>query len=171
MMLVVAALVVLSAAPLALAHGGGTPQLVDAPAGPYHVYAWTNPDPARVGTLHVTVALVDPAANQPIMGADVQVRVTPLDADSAAAPIAAQATHDKATIKTYYETDLEVPAAGPWQVAINYMTPQGGGSAGFDLAVQEKTFTNWLLIGGVALVVVLLAWYFWPRKSKTTNAA
>jgi hypothetical protein len=163
----------LVAAP-ALAHGGGTPQVVDAPAGPYRIFAWTNPDPARVGTLHVTVALVDPVANQPVMGADVQVQVTPRDVGTGSsrpdmAPILAQATHEKATIKTYYETDLRVPTAGSWQVAISYATPQGAGSAGFDLSVQEKAFANWLLIGGAALVAVVLGWYFWPRRLKTAD--
>lgn len=167
--LLLATLALLTATAPAWAHGGGTPQLVDAPAGPYHIFAWTNPDPARVGTLHVTVALVDPAVNQPVLGADVQVRLTPLDAGAATAPITAQATHDQAAIKTYYETDLQAPAAGPWQAAITYATPQGSGSAAFDLAVEERTFSNWLLIGGAGIGLIALGWFFWPRKPQATN--
>lgn len=172
--LAVALVLALLAPATALAHGGGTPQLIDVPTGPYHIFAWSNPDPARVGTLHITVALVDPAANQPVMGADVQVQVMPLPVGAgssppAMAPLTAQATHDKATIKTYYETDLQVPAAGLWQVTITYDTPQGSGSAGFDLAVEERTFTNWLLIGGAGIALIVLGWFFWPKKPKTAS--
>lgn len=149
----------------ALAHGGGTPQLVDVPAGPLHIFAWSNPDPARVGPLHITVALVDPADGRPVMNADVRVQVTPLDVGSAAEAITTQATHAKATIKTYYETDLQMPAAGLWQVAIDYTADQGAGNANFDLAIQEKSSINWLLIGGSALVAVVLGWFFWPRSA------
>ena len=47
-----------------LAHGGGAPQITDAPAGPYRLFAWSSPDPWRTGTAaHITVAitLVDAA--------------------------------------------------------------------------------------------------------------
>lgn len=163
------ALLVLAAPAAALAHGGGTPQLVDAPAGAYHVYAWTSPNPVRVGTLHVTVALVDPADNQPVLGADVQVQLTP-PAGAATLPVTAQATHDEATIKTYYETDLEVATAGPWQVAIAYQTPQAAGSAGFDLEVKPKSFTNWFMLGGAALVVIVVGWFVWPKRRPVADS-
>jgi hypothetical protein len=44
----------------AQAHGGGVPQLTNAPAGPYRVSAWTQPDPPRAGTLHLSIAVSAP---------------------------------------------------------------------------------------------------------------
>lgn len=143
-----------------LAHGGGTPQLIQAPAGPYEVYAWTNPTPVRVGTLHVTVALTDPASGEPVLDVPVEVIASPADG----APIASPATHDQATIKSYYETDLEIPSEGPWQVTISFQAPQGPGEASFDLDVQPRSFTNWLVIGIAGLVLIVAGWFFWPKK-------
>lgn len=144
------------AAPAALAHGGGTPQLVEELAGPYEIFAWTNPEPARVGTFHVTVALVEPATDQPVLNAGVQVSAAPAGAESAGTAVAALATHDNATIKTYYETDLEILAPGPWQVTVAYTGTNGTdtGSASFPVEVQEAG-PNWGRIAlGVALVIL-----------------
>jgi hypothetical protein len=155
-----ALLVTFLAAP-ALAHGGGTSQLVQAPAGPYQVYAWTNPTPVRAGTLHVTVALTDPATDEPILDVPVTVMLTPADGG---APISALATHDKATIKSYYETDLEIPTEGAWQATISFQSPQGSGEASFPIDVQPQSFNRWLLIGVGGVVVVVVGWFFWPKK-------
>ena len=135
------------------------------PCRPGHtkIYAWTNPNPIRVGTLHVSVALVDPASTQPVLNADVQVVATPVD-PAAAAAVSSQATHAKATIKTYYETDMQMPATGPWQVDISYRDATGSGSASFEIAVQPKSNTRWLLIGIGAVVFIAVGWFLWPRK-------
>ncbi len=153
-------LFVLCAVP-ALAHGGGTPQLVQTPAGPYLVYAWTNPTPVRVGTLHVTVALTDPATDEPVLNVPVEVILTPSDGG---ALVSAPATHDKATIKSYYETDLEIPTEGAWQATISLQSPQGAGETSFPIDVQPQSISRWLLIGVGAVVVVVVAWFFWPKK-------
>lgn len=147
-------LAVAVAAPVALAHGGGTPQLVEELAGPFEIFAWTNPEPARVGTFHVTVALVEPATDQPVLNAGVLVRAAPAGVEIAGSPLVAPATHENATIKTYYETDLEIPTAGPWQVTVAYTGTNGteSGSASFSVEVQEAG-TNW---GRIALGVVLV---------------
>lgn len=144
------------AAPTALAHGGGTPRLVEEPAGTYEIFAWTNPEPARVGTFHITVALVEPATDQPVLNAGVLVHAAPTGADAATQPLVAPATHENATIKTYYETDLELPTTGPWQITVAYTGTTGTdtGSASFPVEVQEAG-TNWGRIAfGVVLVVL-----------------
>lgn len=141
----------------ASAHGGGTPQLVQAPSGPYQVYAWTNPDPARVGTLHVTVSLVQPATQEPVLDADVQILATAADGGQTAS---AQATHENAVIKTYYEADIDLPAAGSWQIMVAHNDAAGSGSASFDLDVQPAAF-NWrpIAIGAVLAVIAAGAWF------------
>jgi hypothetical protein len=161
LILLVLTLLALFPASTAVAHGGGTPQLVQAPAGPYLVYAWTNPTPVRVGTLHVTIALTDPASNEPVLDVPVKVLLTPADGG---VPVSAQATHDKATIKSYYETDLDIPSEGRWQATISFQAPQGSGEASFPVDVQPKSITRWLLIGVGGVVAVVIAWFFWPKK-------
>lgn len=154
--IVLALAAVVGAAP-ASAHGGGTAQLVQAPSGPYQVYAWTNPNPARVGTLHVTVSLVQPATQEPVLDADVQILAR---AGEDGQTVAAPATHQNAVIKTYYEADVELPAAGPWQITIAHNDAAGSGSASFDLDVQPAAF-NWrpLAIGAVLAVIAAGAWF------------
>ena len=49
----------------AVAHGGGTPRLTNAEAGPYRVYAWSEPDPLLAGDVHLSVVLTVPAESRP----------------------------------------------------------------------------------------------------------
>lgn len=150
-MLALLALATLVSAAPAQAHGGGTPQLVQAPAGAYEIYTWTNPDPARVGVVHVTVALVEPATQQPVLNTAVQVLAQLADSGQEAA---APATHDNATIRTYYEADLELPSAGRWQITVAHSDAANSGSASFDLEVQPAAF-NWRPIAmGAALALI-----------------
>ena len=107
--------------------------------------------------------MVDPASAEPVLNAGVQVVATPVD-PAAAAAVSSQATHAKATIKTYYETDMQIPATGPWQVDISYQDATGSGSASFEIAVQPKSNTRWLLIGIGAVVFIAVGWFLWPRK-------
>ena len=68
-----------------LAHSGGAPVLVDAPAGSYRVFAWMLPEPPRAGLVHLDVAVTlapapDQPANQlvePVTDATVQVTLPP----------------------------------------------------------------------------------------------
>ena len=46
------------------AHGTGTPQLLNAPTGPYLLSVWTDPDPLRVDEAHVVVAVVEPVTQE-----------------------------------------------------------------------------------------------------------
>ncbi|MEZ4620844.1 MAG: hypothetical protein R2867_35780 [Caldilineaceae bacterium] len=76
-----------------LAHGGGTPRLTDVAAGPYRVFTWTQPEPLRVGEVHLTIGLThdaahaitatDSAMTQPVTDAAVIVRFTPRDGSMA----------------------------------------------------------------------------------------
>lgn len=150
-----------------LAHGGGTPQLVKQPAGAYALYVWTNPDPVRVGTMHVSVALVEPDTEEPVLNATVQVTATPETGD----PITSAATHDNATVKTYYETDMQIPQQGPWQVAVSYQAGDASGSASFPIQVQRAGMNVQRIAFGVALVVIGVGILYMGRKNRRAAAA
>ena len=164
--LITALLAILVSAAPANAHGGGTPQLVQAPSGPYQVYAWTNPDPARAGVLHVTVSLVEPASQQPVLDAEVQILA---QWGEESPPIAAPATHENALIKTYYEADIELPTAGAWQITVAHSDAAGSGSASFPLEVKPATF-NWrpIGIGAVLALIALGAWFVLQDHDKSS---
>lgn len=151
-------LLLAAGAPAALAHGGGAPQLENATAGPYVVSAWTSPDPPRVGAYHVTVSVAQPgdedAAGEPVLGADVTVRLTPR---AAGETLTAQASNEAADNKLFYEADVELPAPGVYDVQVTVEGPDGRGEAVFTIEAQEGGGVNWGLVGsaGVGVVVVL----------------
>ena len=160
------ALSALASATPTQAHGGGTPQLVQAPSGPYQVYAWTNPDPPRAGVVHVTVALVDPATQQPVLNANVQILAAP---GTGREPVSAPATHENAVIKTYYEADLDLPSTGPWQITVAHSDAAGSGSAAFALDLQPAG-RNWRPIasGAVLALIAIGAWYVLKSHDQST---
>src|SRR5690606_22554607 len=62
------------------AHGTGTPRVMNQPAGPYLLSAWTDPNPLRVDETHVVVGVTDPDTRAPVVSdVVVTVRMTSLD--------------------------------------------------------------------------------------------
>ena len=138
-----------------LAHGGGTPQLTNEPVGSYLISAWTNPNPALVGDVHVTAALAEASTGAAVTDPVVHITAAPVNA--AGAPIAAEATHDDAEIPIFYEADLELPTPGDWRFTV---AVEGAGTAAFTLSVRPAG-PNWLLLGLVGVGVVLVAGVGW----------
>lgn len=141
------------------AHGGGTPRLVNEPAGAYWLSVWTTPDPARAGEpLHLTVGVTEPGsgreAGAPVLDADVRVALSP--AEGTGAPISAVA--GDGVNRLLYEADVTLPGAGLWAVQVDVDGPEGSARASFELEVAEPGGPNWLLWGGGG--VLLLAALF-----------
>jgi len=151
------------------AHGGGTPRLTNADAGPYWVSVWTQPDPLRVGTVHLTVAVSEPntaggahrEAGPPVLDATVQVRFKPLD--HTGETLIAEATHADAANKIFYETDLELPQTGRWQAEITVTGPDGTGSALFEAQVSPPAAFSWSWVGGLGVVALVAVWTIQKR--------
>ncbi|HSM58678.1 MAG TPA: hypothetical protein VK879_21165 [Candidatus Sulfomarinibacteraceae bacterium] len=157
----------------AAAHGGGAPQLVNEPAGPYMLSAWTDPDPPRPGEFHVTIAVAEPGqgreAGPPILGAEVEVRLV---AQGATQPLTtARASNEAAANKLFYEADLQVPAEGAYEVQIAVDGPQGSGEAAFAIEASASGGVNWTLMGGLgaALFVVVFAVNAWRNNRQGTR--
>lgn len=151
----------------AQAHGGGVPQLVKEPAGEYAVYAWTNPDPVRVGVMHLTVALVQPDTDAPVLNAAVQVTAMPQSGQ----PLSVAATHENATIKSYYEADLDLAETGPLQVNVAYQDGAASGSAGFTVQVEPRGLDVQRIGLGVALLVIGGGILWMGRRNRRAPAA
>ena len=163
------------------AHGGGAPQLTNADAGPYLVSAWTQPDPIRVGELHITVAVSEPP--QPgdtdretgdlVLDATVSVGVDPVN--QAGETLIVPATRDNAVNKLFYEADLELPAEGQWQVDILVEGPAGAGNTGFAVEALPPSGINtllglgWPLWAGLGLVIIAAGWWFQMSRDRKTE--
>lgn len=143
------------------AHGGGTPQLTDLLSGPFRLYAWTQPDPIRVGEIHVSVGVTDallPSAQgleQPVADAVVLVTLTPLDPPGVPITVTTQPWTLSAV---YFEADATLPTAGRWQFTIDVTSPAGTGQAQFELDVlaARSLSTPLLAAGGVGFILLLL---------------
>jgi hypothetical protein len=162
--LLLAVLILIASRGVVWAHGGGTPQLVNADAGPYWMSVWTQPDPLRVGQAHVTVAVSEPTetanglreAGNPILNADVRVRFVPLD--GAGALLEATATHEGASNKLFYEADVALTDPGRWEVQVAVDGPNGSGNAAFEAQVAPPQAPIWPWVGGAGVLVLAGAW-------------
>jgi hypothetical protein len=142
------ALILSGPARTAQAHGGGTLQLANAAAGPYRVSAWTQPEPPRAGTLHLSVAVSAPRpgaaeaeAGDVVLDAAVRIQLQRLD--GAGETRTTQASRQDSANKFLYEADMELPAAGQWRVEVQVEGPAGAGGAGFDLQVLPAAQVPW----------------------------
>jgi hypothetical protein len=163
---------------LAQAHGGGTPQLTNAEAGPYRVSVWTQPDPIRVGELHVTVAVSEPSgqrnAGDLVLDATVRVQVEPVGQDEES--LVAFATRENAVNKLFYEADLDLPVEGQWRVVTWVEGPAGAGGVSFDIqASSPSAFNNlgtlrWPLWAGLGLVLIVAGWGVQISRDRKTEA-
>jgi hypothetical protein len=141
----------------ARAHGIGTPQVINAPAGPYLISIWTDPDPLRVGEAHVTVAVTDPETESPVLDASVMVQLVLLDEPSVS--LSAPATSENAALKIVYVAVFEPEQAGRWQGMVIVDGTEGTSEAvKFDFSVLPPAPVNWGLVGSVSIGLLTLGW-------------
>lgn len=164
--LILTAFIWLLGAMPALAHGGGTPQLVNEPAGPYLVSIWTTPRPLRVGELHVTVSLSEPepdARGGSRPGDPVLNRPLRLEVRDAAGAVVAEVpvSHEEADNKLFYEADFWVEAAGEHTFTLII---DDSAQATFSATVEEGRQANLGLIGGAAAVTLVTVWLAWQQR-------
>lgn len=148
---------------IARGHGGGTPRITNQEIGPYRLYAWTQPEPIRVGEAHLTIAVTQAADDRaqpaqvetPVTDADVVVTFTPANASGQEIKVRANTASSLGDV--YYEADAVLPSAGAWVISIAVEGRDGGGRGGFDVTVEAARRLNWTLvgIGGILLVTAL----------------
>ncbi|MCB0115250.1 MAG: hypothetical protein KDD84_14215, partial [Caldilineaceae bacterium] len=163
----------------AFAHGGtGFPQLTNEDIGPYRIFAWSDPEPAQVGSYHVAVALTESLAGdasgfagQPVLNADVTVDLINLATGDM---LTKKATHLDAVNKIYYEADFEVDTPGEWRVDLTVVGPDGPVQASYVTLISPATF-NWMPVLGGATALLLIAgavfFHFRVQPKQKTVAA
>lgn len=154
-------------------HGGGVIQLFNAEAGAYWVSVWRQPEPLREGTVHLTVAVIQPPPDRsqpekgtPVLGATVRVIAQPTFGGEV---IETMATHEQAVNKFFYETDFEVMQTGMWRFKIVVQGELGEGVTQFEQMVSPKQlFTVPFLIGGVG-TILFIGWLIWSRTHRVSQ--
>lgn len=156
-----------------LAHGGGMQQLANAPAGPYQVFVWTNPDPWRVGATHTTVALTQPLGDgkdATVSGAKIVISMAPKANPAATQRV--EAVEGSGAQAGFYEADGTASEVGLWQVMIEITGPQGPGTTSFELMVEPADNVNPLWWGiGAGVVVIFAAGGWWLLRNSQHRPA
>lgn len=151
-------LLCLALAARAAAHGIGTPQVLNAAAGPYLLSAWTDPDPLRTDETHVVVAVTDPDTREPII-TDVEVTVTMTSLDDPAVVLTEVAGTDNVNRLLFAAEFNDRLAAGRWRVDLSATGARGSGEGvSFEVDVEQARGFNWLWLGIGGLAVVVLVW-------------
>lgn len=145
----------------AQAHGTGKPQLLNAPAGPYLLSVWTDPDPLRADETHVVVAVLEPATQEFIVS-DVTVTVRLRSLDDPTVELVETAAADDTNRLLFAAEFNERVTPGRWQVGVSANGARGAGDeVTFEVEVAPARGFNWLWLGvgglGAAVVVWLLA--------------
>lgn len=153
MLLLLTFLGFLAAQPTAWANGG-TPRLTGAIVGPYTVSVWTKPEPSKIGRIHVSVAVLHPQDGAPILDARVRVAADSIDAPEHL--ISANASRSWGLL---YDADLEIPSEGRWRIIVHVVGTQGEGSTSFELEVRPPPKVNRWVVGAIAVLVALAAWW------------
>lgn len=150
--------------PRALAHGIGTPQVVNAPVGPYLVWIYTDPEPIQVGEMHLSLAVVEPATSQALTNITATVQMRAVDAPTAL--ITATASSADSLTPLLLNAVLAPPSAGQWQVQVQIDGPLGVNDVGFTVTVTPEPGITWTMVLYIALGILFigrLLWFFRPR--------
>jgi hypothetical protein len=141
----------------ARAHGIGKPQLLNAPAGPYTLSIWTDPDPLRADEAHVVVAVLDPQTQEFIV-TDVTVTVRLESATDPAQVVTVVAGTDSANQLLYAAEFNDRLTPGRWRVVVSAAGARGASNeVSFEVDIEPARGFNWLWIGigGLGLMVAL----------------
>lgn len=163
MVIVVVLLILASIPDLTSAHTEGKMQLASAPAGPYKVTVWTSPEPARVGELHVAMAVVQAEDAAPVLDAKVLVKLQPVA--GAGPALTSSATNDDATNKFLYEAILEPAEVGMYEVMVAVSGAGGeSGEVSFELDLGPAEGFDLLYLIPIALGLAALALFLIVRR-------
>ncbi len=146
-------------APSVLAHAGvGTQQINNQDIGPYRIWVWSDPEPPVVGNYHVAVALTESLDNDPngfagesILNADVVVE---MEHQASGLQLIAQATHEDAVNKLFYEAIFAPQQTGTWEIRVIVQGPDGPVQTSYSDEIESPAFP-WMAVGGGLLALAL----------------
>jgi len=150
------------------AHGIGKPQALNAPAGPYALSIWTDPDPLRADEAHVVVAVLDPQTQEFIVG-DAAVTVRLESAADPAQVVSVVAGTDSTNQLLYAAEFNDLVTPGRWRVAVSADGARGASEAvTFEVDIEPARGFNWLWVGLGGLGVALVLWVVASLRAGST---
>lgn len=164
-----ALLAALLAVLLAFAAGaranGGQVRIAAERVGPYEVTVFTSPVPLRAGELDVSVLLQRPGSPEIVEDARIAVVVTTAGGETVGR---FPATHEQATNKLYYAAKFPLKQPGHYRITVEISGPGGGGTVGFETAVEpagdQAWWRSWWLWSTLALLQLALIWWLFGGR-------
>ena len=152
------------------AHGIGTPVEINVPSGPYLLSIWTDPDPLRVDETHVTVAVMKPETQEPIVaGVDVFVQLQS-STDPVVTRTAVASPDNSANRLLYAAIFTNLPEPGLWQGVVSVVGSDGSGEdIPFSVEVLPPQPINWLQYGIIGLLILMFGWFIWSARKTTAH--
>jgi hypothetical protein len=141
---------------------GGRLQLARARAGPYVVSVWTQPAPARVGRIDVSVAVMQPSTGEPVLDAAVRLLAESLRHKGLAA--GAELRRGGGGNLLLYHGEVETSEPGRWRLTIEVEGPSGRGQTALELEVLHPKPTAWWLLGAMSAVAAAILGWRWARS-------
>ena len=150
------------------AHAGGTPLIVNELAGDFVVSVWSLPNPLARDVESNFIAFVAEGedfdqlrAATPVLGAAIEFTFS-----KGLQSFDLAATHERATNKLFYESYPTFSDGGTWTVDMRVTHEGLSGEAQFLVEVTEpEPEINWLLYGGIGLVVIAVGWFVWQSMN------
>jgi hypothetical protein len=140
-------LIVLATGP---ARGDGGTLRLSERVGPYRISVFTSPEPLRVGPADVSVFVQDADSGSAVATAGVHLTLAPAGREGPA--LSYTATADQAVNKLLRAASLDLPAAGPWRIAVDVEGPRGPALCGVPVLVAEP-LPRWRQ---------MWPWFTWP---------
>jgi YtkA-like protein len=153
-----------------LADGGAL--LVKQNAGPLTISIFSSPEPLRVGTGDISVMVQRSEDKSTVLDATVKLHLTHSTPDGIS-EIFVPATHQKATNKLLYASQVNLTAEGAWKLVCTVDSKAGNAEVAANINVmpaQPRILTYWPYFAVVPLIVILFAINQWLKaKRKATN--
>lgn len=142
---------------------GGTLRVARAPAGPYVLSVWTQPDPPRAGEIDVSVAVMSPATGEAVLDARAIVRAA---AGATMSMPVRTLERGGGGNRLLYHALVDLPAASRWVMTISVSGELGSGETSFQIDVEHPVpVVWWFVAGGLVLVVIALALRWLVRRA------
>jgi hypothetical protein len=120
------------------------------------VSVWSQPDPARVGRLDISVAVMRPATEEALL--DARVALTAERAGAGDSRATVTLVPGAGGNPPCYHRLVEIPAPGRWRLTVAVEGAAGAGRTAFEIDVERARSPAWGVALGVTAGLAVLWW-------------
>jgi hypothetical protein len=154
---------------LILADGGTL--ILRQTAGPLTVSVFSSPSPLRVGTGDISVMVQKTADKSSVLDAKVNLRLSHSSPEGIST-VFVPTSHDKATNKLLYASNVSLNAEGPWKLLVTIDSKLGNAEVAGNIEVlprQAPIISFWPYFALVPLLILVFILNRWLRSRMATS--